>query len=68
MSGVRDKLLLNAQIAQIGRVAAAAPGQRPDARQKFAGGKGLRQIIVRPGIQSGHAILDLCSGRWRQAS
>ena len=51
---------------QRGGVDAAAPHQRPDTGQKFAGGKGLGEIIVRPGVQTGHPVGHLRLGGQKQ--
>lgn len=48
---------------QRGGIDAAAPHQRPDTGQKFAGGKGLGEIIVCPGVQPGHPVGHLRLGR-----
>lgn len=46
-----------------GDIGAAAPGESADAGQKFAGGKGLGEIIIGSGVQPSHPVGDLRLGR-----
>jgi len=39
-----------------------APQQRPDARQQFLRAERLDQVVVRPRVQPGDAVLDLALG------
>ena len=36
----------------------APPAQRPDAGEQLGGGEGLAQVVIGPGVQAGHAIID----------